>query len=98
MAVDGTSCSAPVFGAVVALANAARLEAGKKALGFVAPAIYQVGAAGGVFTDIVKGDNKCTENGCKPTCTGYEAAVGYDAATGLGTPKVPALVAALAAL
>jgi len=98
--VDGTSCSAPVFGAVVALANAARLEAGKKVLGFLPPAIYQVAAdaSAKAFVDIVSGNNKCTENGCRPTCTGYEATVGWDGATGLGTPKIPALIKALSAL
>jgi tripeptidyl-peptidase I len=40
--VDGTSCSAPVWGAVLGLVNAARLNAGKKVVGFVNPAIYQV--------------------------------------------------------
>ena len=32
--VDGTSCSAPVWGAVTGLVNAARLAAGKKVVGF----------------------------------------------------------------
>lgn len=35
--VDGTSCSAPIFGGVIGLANAQRLAAGKKVLGFVNP-------------------------------------------------------------
>jgi len=99
IAVDGTSCSAPVFGAVIALANAARLEAGKKVLGFLPPAIYKVAAADPtIFNDITQGSNKCTENGCAASCTGYEAIAGWDAATGLGSPNVPKLVAALAAL
>ena len=36
--------------------QAARLEAGKSVLGFINPAIYAIGAAGGnAFTDIVGG-------------------------------------------
>jgi len=97
--VDGTSCSSPVFAGYIALANAMRLAAGKKVLGFLPPAIYQVAAkTPTAFQDITKGDNKCTENGCRPTCTGYTAIAGWDAATGLGTPHGPELVAALAAL
>lgn len=97
--VDGTSCSAPVFGGIIGLANAARLEAGKKVLGFLAPAIYAIAAKkGGAFTDVTKGDNKCTEQGCKPGCTGFEATAGWDATTGWGTPKVVELIRELVAL
>ncbi len=99
MSVDGTSCSAPVFGGIIALANAARLEAGKKVLGFLPPAIYAIAAKKtGAFTDITKGDNKCTEQGCKPGCTGFVAAPEWDATTGWGTPKVVQLIKDLAAL
>lgn len=95
--VDGTSCSAPIFAGVIGLANSERLAAGKKVLGFVNPAIYQVASAT-TFTDVVTGDNSCTEQGCVSGCTGYGATVGWDATTGWGTPKAEALVAALAAL
>ena len=50
------------------------------------------------FFDITSGDNSCTEDGCQAKCTGYGAAKGWDAATGWGTPNIPVLVAALAAL
>lgn len=54
--VDGTSCSTPIFSGIISLANAARIAAGKKVLGFVNPAIYTIGAAGGPeFTDITGG-------------------------------------------
>eukprot|EP00966_Prymnesium_polylepis_P301467 6965172-Prymnesium_polylepis.3 len=39
------------------------------------------------FTDVTKGDNKCTESGCFASCKGYEATKGWDPVTGLGTPK-----------
>jgi tripeptidyl-peptidase-1 len=99
LVVDGTSCAAPVFGGVIGLANAARLKAGKKVLGFVNPAIYQIAVSTpSAFTDITIGDNSCTEDGCRARCTGYEAWQGWDATTGWGTPRVSNLVAALAAL
>ena len=98
--VDGTSCSAPVWGAVTGLVNAARLAAGKKVVGFANPAIYQlVASTPAAWTDIVKGDNSCTEGGCNGgKCTGFGAVKGWDAATGVGTPIVDALVAAWVAL
>lgn len=98
-AVDGTSCAAPIFGAIIGLANAARLAAGKAVLGFANPGIYQVAASTpAAFNDITVGDNKCTEDGCAAGCTGYSATKGWDPTTGWGTPKTSALVTALAAL
>lgn len=97
--VDGTSCSAPMWGGVLGMANAARLAAGKPVLGFVNPAIYQVAASTpAAFTDVTTGDNTCTEDGCTPGCTGFGAVAGWDATTGFGTPIVPTLIKALAAL
>ncbi len=97
--VDGTSCSAPVFGGIIGIANGARVAAGKKVLGFLNTALYQVAAANPkIFQDITKGDNTCTENGCVTGCTGFGAVAGWDATTGLGTPNVQELVTALVAL
>ena len=45
------------------------------------------------FTDITKGDNKCTEAGCASTCQGYSATKGWDAVTGLGTPNYTNMLA-----
>lgn len=99
MQVDGTSCSAPVWGGVTALTNAARLAAGKKVLGFMNPAIYQIAASTpAAFHDITVGNNDCTEDGCTAGCTGFEAAKGWDATTGWGTPDVTAFIAAAVAL
>jgi tripeptidyl-peptidase-1 len=94
--VDGTSCSAPVFGAIVGFANAARAKAGKPALGFLNPALY--GAPKTIFHDITVGDNSCTEDGCTKGCSGFTAAVGFDAATGLGRPVISKFVAYMATL
>lgn len=55
------------------------------ALGDVHAALYQIGARG--FHDITSGNNGA-----------YKAAAGWDACTGLGTPRGEALLAALAAL
>ena len=74
--VDGTSCSAPVFGALVALLNDVRLAKGLPSLGWLNPLLYKHPEA---FTDITKGGN--------PACggKGFSAAAGWDPVTGLGT-------------
>jgi tripeptidyl-peptidase-1 len=98
--VDGTSCSAPVWGAVIGLVNAARLAAGKPVVGFANPAIYQLAASTpAAWHDVTKGDNSCTEQGCNGgKCTGFGAAAGWDAATGFGSADVKALIAAWVAM
>lgn len=85
--VDGTSCSSPVFAGILALINGQRMQAGKKPLGFVTPALYKAPAS--AFRDITKGNNKCTEGCCSNI--GWEAAPGWDPLTGLGTPNFPVL-------
>ena len=40
------------------------------------------------FTDITVGDNKCTEDGCAPSCQGFVCAKGWDPVTGLGVANV----------
>jgi tripeptidyl-peptidase I len=53
-AVDrGTSCSAPAFGAIIALVNDARLKAHMPPMGFLNPWIYTAGPY--VLNDIAKG-------------------------------------------
>jgi len=95
--VDGTSCSSPVWAAIIALINDVRLLAGKKPLGLVAPHLYALAASNpAAFHDIVTGNNKCTESCCAKD--GYEAAKGWDPVTGLGTPNYPILEAYLAGL
>jgi len=89
--VDGTSCSSPVFGAIISLLNSYRLTNKKSPLGFAVPLLYQAYAADPTtFTDIITGNNKCTENCCAKY--GYEAAKGWDPVTGLGTPIFPKLL------
>jgi len=82
--VDGTSASAPAFGGIVSQVNARRIAAGKPPLGFINQVIY---ASPSAFNDITSGDNKCgtCQQGTCKCCGGYDAAVGWDAVTGLGS-------------
>lgn len=85
-AVGGTSASTPAWGAVISLLNEECLSAsgGSKTLGFVNPLFYQNADA---FTDITKGSNAIGEN----AASGWKCTDGWDAATGLGTPKFSTL-------
>ena len=85
MAVAGTSASTPVLGAIVAKLNEARLAAKKPPMGFLNPFIYKNPDA---FMDVTSGMN----NGAGKV--GFSAIKGWDAATGLGTPIFPKLLAA----
>ncbi|KYQ90377.1 Physaropepsin [Tieghemostelium lacteum] len=88
--VDGTSCSSPVFGGIVALLNSIRLNNGKATLGFLNPFLYAAQAADSTtFTDITSGNNLCTESCCAKF--GFQATSGWDAASGLGTPQFKSL-------
>ena len=79
--IGGTSWSAPVWAAVCALINSARVTAGKPALGFINPLLYPLTSG---LRDVVRGSNGA-----------FEAGVGYDQITGLGVPDIGALIAAL---
>lgn len=97
--VDGTSCSAPVWGGIVGLLNAQRVAAGKPVLGFINPLLYKLPALNAkALTDITVGSNLCTEAGCPSSCTGFGATKGFDAATGLGTPVFTELTKVIAML
>merc|ERR1712193_47555 len=82
VAVGGTSASTPTWGAIISLLNEECLSAsgGSKKLGFVNPLLYQNADA---FNDITKGSNAVGEN----AASGWKCTEGWDAATGLGTPK-----------
>merc|ERR1712216_172584 len=86
VAVGGTSASTPSWGAVISLLNEECLSAsgGSKTLGFVNPLLYKNADA---FTDITKGSNAIGEN----AASGWKATEGWDAVTGLGTPKFTSL-------
>jgi kumamolisin len=81
--VGGTSWAAPVWAALCARINDARSKEGKPLLGFLNPLLYPL-AQTAAFLDVTTGSNGA-----------YDAAVGYDMVTGLGTPNVAALLEAL---
>jgi kumamolisin len=77
--VGGTSAVAPVWSGLAALLN----QALGKRVGLLAPLLYAPGARG-TFGDITSGGNGA-----------YSAVPGWDACTGLGTPRGQALLQAL---
>jgi len=84
--VGGTSASSPSFAGIVTLLNQERLKAGKT-MGFINPFLY---SNTDCFTDITKGTNAIS-----PSKIGWECAKGWDPVTGLGTPIVSKLLAAV---
>lgn len=76
--IAGTSVSTPVFAGLITRIVSARKSAGKGALGFLNPTLYQNIDA---FNDITKGNNP----GCGTP--GFSAVEGWDPVTGLGTPN-----------
>jgi kumamolisin len=81
----GTSLATPIWAGLTALINQARSEAGQAGMGILGSQVYPLIGTGDL-TDITTGDNGA-----------YSAGVGYDLCTGVGTPNVANLVAALAA-
>ncbi len=90
----GTSGAAPVWAAVFALADASSACAGEP-VGFANGELYALAGQSysTYFNDITTGNNDFTPSGNSSGL--YPAAVGYDLASGLGTPKVAALVSGL---
>ena len=89
----GTSVAAPLWAAVIALAN----QNANRHLGFINPALYQIGRSTHyrqAFHDITTGTN--TVKLPTQTITGYPAAPGWDPITGWGSPNAQALVPLLA--
>jgi len=78
MVIGGTSAVAPLWAGLIALLN----QQLGRTVGFLQPAIYQIGSS--AFEDITAGNNG-----------GFSAGVGWDACTGLGSPNGTALVNAL---
>jgi len=91
---DGTSASAPAFGAMVTLLNTEQLRHGKPPLGLLNPWLYSTFKRHPeAFVDVVVGDTGSTE---EQTCPwGFRAVPGWDAATGLGVPRFDVLLAHL---
>jgi subtilase family serine protease len=89
--VGGTSCSAPEFSGLVAIAD----QIAHHGLGQINPTLYKLAAGpdyGTFFYDVTTGNNQAD-----PSIPGYPATTGWDPVTGLGTPNAVTLVPALAA-
>jgi len=89
----GTSVAAPLWAAVIALAD----QYAGRDLGFVNPALYRIGRSAHyhqAFHDVTTGTN--TVKFPTQTITGYQAAPGWDPVTGLGSPNAQVLVPLLA--
>ncbi len=92
-AVNGTSCAAPLWAGFTALVNQQAANSGKPPVGFVNPAIYEIGTGplyNSCFHDITSGNN--TNSGSPSE---YYAAVGFDLCTGWGSPNGQNLINAL---
>jgi len=95
--VSGTSASSPVFCGMVALINGYREAAGKNALGFLNPILYQVDKS--CYNDVVEGLNNCAAKAdpSGPVCCkyGFSASKGWDPTTGWGSLDFPLFAQAL---
>ncbi|HEY3195265.1 MAG TPA: S53 family peptidase [Candidatus Dormibacteraeota bacterium] len=81
----GTSAGAPQWAGIVALAD----QMGGHRLGSINKTLYHIGksdAYGSAFHDVTVGQNNFLG------ITGFPAGTGWDATTGLGTPRVAALI------
>ncbi len=88
----GTSAGSPQWAGLAALAD----QLGRHRIGYLNDALYALGRSplsGVLLHDITVGDN--TYHG-DVTVPGFAATKGWDAASGLGSPKAEALVPALA--
>jgi subtilase family serine protease len=91
----GTSCGAPQWSAILAIANQ---KAGGR-LGFLNSAIYQIGKVRKTYplslNDVTAGNNSAGEfdaGGNPVIVLGFDAGIGWDATTGLGSPMGTGLV------
>ena len=82
----GTSFAAPMWAGYLALVNEQAVLDGTPTLGFINPALYDIGLSSSYdtdFHDITSGSN------------GYPATTGYDLATGWGSPNGSGLISGL---
>jgi subtilase family serine protease len=75
--IGGTSISSQLVGALIAVSAQ---SCGVGRLGFINPALYAMDSAGVGFNDVTTGNNDLFGEGV------YSAGVGYDMASGLGSP------------
>ncbi len=84
--IGGTSIGAPLVSALVAVAAQ---TCGTSRLGFINPTLYAMANAGVGFNDVTTGNNEIYN------VAGYSAGVGYDMASGLGSPNGTAFLSGL---
>src|SRR5581483_1623987 len=95
----GTSVGSPVWAGLVALTD----QLGHHRVGFINAALYTIGhiSESAFYHDTTVGNNSVQEpdvNNNLVSVTGFNAQAGWDADTGLGTPRADTLLPLLAAL
>ncbi|MBR7830685.1 S53 family peptidase [Actinospica sp. MGRD01-02] len=95
--VAGTSLATPILAAITALADSSAKCAATGPAGFINPLIYDLArdpaTYAATFNDETTGNNAYIPSGY--TGSLYQAAKGYDMASGLGSPKAQTLIPAL---
>jgi subtilase family serine protease len=86
-AIGGTSIGAPIVSSLIAVAAQSCSTLSNGRLGFVNPSLYAMASTG--FVDVTSGSNDLYNVG------DYSASVGYDMASGLGSPNGAAFIAGL---
>ena len=91
--VGGTSAVAPLYAGLIAQLN----QTLGRPVGALLPALYEIPAAdrANIFRDITTGNNSVPASQFGPATTGYTAAAGWDACTGLGSVHGAALATRL---
>ena len=93
--IIGTSAATPSFAALVSLLNEKQLQQGRPRLGFLNPWLYSLESSSGAFTDVTQGTNAIGfPSGAihGPLPYGFNATIGWDPVSGLGTPNFGQLV------
>jgi subtilase family serine protease len=85
----GTSEGSPAWAGIVADLD----QRAGYPLGFLNPALYALGAANLLYPEVLR--DVTVGNNAQPPIPGYAAGVGWDAATGWGTPHLSALAGVL---
>ncbi len=91
----GTSFAAPRWAGFLALVNQQSVANGRGTVGFINPALYNLGSSSGyssAFHDITSGSNPPTTG----SGNGFDAVRGYDLVTGWGSPAGVGLINQLA--
>jgi subtilase family serine protease len=103
LTIGGTSAAAPMWAAMIVLANEQAAKQGKSKLGFLNPALYKIGSGSNyhrAFHDITPpSDSSTPSNNDELGFNGgaYPVTAGYDMSTGWGTFDATELAAQLIA-